>query len=161
MSKLGEEMNRSGRSVLVVFAVLFLIPLFLAEQHSSASDTPAQLPSIRACTASELNTITAYLTDVTTDYSNLQVALDSFDLDEVKELAVELHRNWYETSPDIPYCAQGVHTRLLVDRAIEVTALAGLSMYYGDFELALEYSDLIEAASADLGTYGRILGNYQ
>lgn len=150
------------RIIPVLVTVFVLSSVFLVAQKDSSAnvDAAAALPNIRACTTSELSTIMVAIVDVNADLDDLNAAINAMDLDGVGDRAIEMHRNWYEASPDIPYCAQGVHTRLLVDRMIEVVTIAGLTMSYGDYSRGSEYADLIDAAAQDLITYGQILDSY-
>ncbi|MBN1202981.1 MAG: hypothetical protein JXJ20_14115 [Anaerolineae bacterium] len=150
------------RTVFTVMVTFMLGVAFLSSHQISLSNAnaAAALPSIRACTSSELDLITIAIEDVNGDMNDLTEAINDFDLSGMGNRAVDMHLNWYQSSPDIPYCAQGVHTRLLIDRVIEVMALAAITMSYGDYELGAEYADLIDAAAQDLITYGQILGSY-
>ncbi len=156
------EMRKVTFSMLSIFLVLGLTSfVFTIPQDAPTKvDAAAQLPSIRACTVAELNIILEYVNDVNEQLNDFTAAIEAVDLDEMYDLGVAMHRDWYDNSPDIPYCAQGVHTRLLIDRMIEATVLAAITMYHGDFDLASEYAQMLGDTGQDLVTYSEILSSY-
>lgn len=150
------------KRMILFFIVFAACALTLVPSQSKAASSAIQsLPSIPACTMAQLDEIMLLLQGTTIDIDSMNEALDEFDLDLAFSSAMELHRNWFEDSPNMPYCAQGVHTRLLVDRAIEAMVISVLALRANELDIADEYIELITLSSQDLITYGEILSTYE
>jgi hypothetical protein len=151
--------------VVILLATVAILGFSLAATHQA--ETPeakaaAQIPSIRACTTSaEFMAITDFLTTMTDYLDEINRAAEAFDLEGLLDAALEMETYWYEESPDMPYCAQGVHTRLLIDRIVINYALAAYALNDLDTDRAERYTERGTAASRDLVTYGNILSGYQ
>lgn len=144
------------RLVTLLLAAVLAVVALPASAHSRA----AQPPSIPACTDIQFAAMTGFITDAGDDMQALSDAMNAFDLDKVKETAITLHTNWFEASPDMPYCAQAVHTRLLMDRTIEALTIGALLTVDLDLDNAAIYNDMLTTTLDDLTTYQQIIQSY-
>ena len=151
--------------VAAFFLLVVSIPILALatgyQKPVANASTTAQLPSIRACNASELTTLSSFLVEMVDWMDTLNTAANTGDTSEFLDAAVEMENYWYQESPDIPYCAQGVHTRLLLDRVVANFALAAYALAAFELDNVDVYMDRLNDSSDDLATYSRILEGYQ
>jgi hypothetical protein len=153
-------MRKRAVFVLGLIAVLSLTFAPAQQADVSEADETQQLPNIDSCTSGQLASITLVLQEMVVWMDELSVITTTGNPDAVLSVALEMEAYWYEESPDIPYCAQGVHSRLLIDRVVANYTLTAYALANWDTDQADIFLDRLDASITDLGIYADILSTY-